>query len=58
MLTEIKEREKQSLTSAELNVIDWINENEEKIPDIRHSILPAVFDDGLPVHAGERGSGR
>ena len=30
MLTEIKEREKQSLTSAELNVIDWINENEEK----------------------------
>ena len=34
MLTEIKEREKQSLTSAELNVIDWINENEEKIPDM------------------------
>ena len=43
MLTEIKEREKQSLTSAELNVIDWINENEEKLFShddcIRHSNL-------------------
>ena len=44
MLTEIKEREKQSLTSAELNVIDWINENEEKIPDMSiNEIADASF---------------
>ena len=45
MLTEIKEREKQSLTSAELNVIDWINENEEKRSQQVRCKLPVVGSD-------------
>lgn len=51
MLTEIKEREKQSLTSAELNVIDWINENEEKIPDMSiNEIADASFTSPALYH--------
>ena len=54
MLTEIKEREKQSLTSAELNVIDWINENEEKRSQQVRCKLPVVGSyttlDNIVVH--------
>ena len=46
MLTEIKEREKQSLTSAELNVIEWINENEDKNGYIGYLPQPYSWYDG------------
>ena len=58
MLTEIKEREKQSLTSAELNVIDWINENEEKIPDMSiNEIADASFTSPATVSRAIRKCG-